>query len=90
MKLIDNWRTIWFRRVSTWLAAVNGMFVAYVFSQPVLVVGLLGFAPGEWIIPLAATLGFLAFVLPVIVAHWPQPKLHAKIKAKEDSDGLDV
>ena len=43
MRLIAHWR-LWWRRASTWLAALNGLFVAYVFSQPVLVIGLLGFA----------------------------------------------
>lgn len=82
MRLIDNWRHIWFRRFSTWLAALNGLFVAYVFSQPILVVGLLGFAPDGWLIPLAALLGFLAFGLPVLVAHTAQPKMAAKVEAK--------
>ena len=67
MKLIAHWR-LWWRRASTWLAALNALFVAYVFSQPVLVVGLIGFAPGEWIVPIAAVAALLAFGLPVLVA----------------------
>lgn len=82
MKLIANWQRIWFRRVSTWLAALNGIFVGYVFSQPILVIGLIGFAPGELLMPLAIGAGFFAFVLPVIVAHVAQPKLRAKIEDK--------
>lgn len=82
MKLIANWQRIWFRRVSTWLAALNGVFVGYVFSQPILVIGLIGFAPGELLMPLAIGAGFFAFVLPVIVAHVAQPKLRAKIEDK--------
>lgn len=86
MKLIAHWQHMWFRRVSTWLALLNGIFVGYVFSQPVLVVGLIGFAPGELMIPLAVGAGFFAFVLPVIVAHTAQPKLHAKIEEKLNAD----
>ena len=82
MKLIANWQRICFRCVSTWLAALNGIFVGYVFSQPILVIGLIGFAPGELLMPLAIGAGFFAFVLPVIVAHVAQPKLRAKIEDK--------
>lgn len=82
MKLIANWHRICFRCVSTWLAALNGVFVGYVFSQPILVIGLIGFAPGELLMPLAIGAGFFAFVLPVIVAHVAQPKLRMKIEDK--------
>ena len=83
MRLIAHWR-LWWRRASTWLAALNALFVAYVFSQPVLVVGLIGFAPGEWIVPIAAVAALLAFGLPVLVAQISQPKLAAKIKEQDD------
>lgn len=83
VKLIAHWR-LWWRRASTWLAALNGLFVAYVFSQPVLVIGLLGFAPGEWLVPLAILAALLAFGLPVLVAQISQPKLAAKIKEQDD------
>ena len=79
MKLIAHWR-LWWRRASTWMAALNGLFVAYVFSQPVLVVGLIGFAPGEWIVPIAVVAALLAFGLPVLVAQIKQPKLAEKRK----------
>lgn len=65
---IEVGRKPWWKKLSSWLAGLNGLLVTYVFSQPILVVGLLGFAPGKWLVPLAATLGFLAFVLPVLVA----------------------
>lgn len=77
MQLIAHWR-LWWRRASTWLAALNGLFVAYVFSQPILVIGLIGFAPGEYALPLAAVAGIAAFGLPVVVAQISQPKLAAK------------
>lgn len=83
MKLTANWRVVWWRKFSTWIAALNGLFVAYVFSQPILVVGLLGFAPDGWMIPLAVGAGFFAFVLPVIVTHISQPKLIEKVAEKE-------
>jgi hypothetical protein len=84
MKLIDNWRMIMWRRWSTWLAGFNAILVAYVFSQPAIVIGLLGFAPGGWQIPLAVVLAVLAFGLPVLVAHIQQPKLDAKIEEKRN------
>ena len=86
MQLIDNWRMIWWRRWSTWIAGLNALFVTYVFSQPVLVVGLLGFSPDGWAVPLAIFLGLMAFGLPVLVAHTAQPKLEAKIEAKQNAD----
>lgn len=82
MKMVQGWKHYWWRRFSTWLAAINGIFVGYVFSQPVLVVGLIGFAPTEWAMPLACGAGFLAFALPVLVAHIAQPKMQAKVQAK--------
>ena len=84
VKLIAHWR-LWWRRASTWLAALNGLFVAYVFSQPVLVIGLLGFAPGEWLVPLAILAALLAFGLPVLVAQIKQPKLAEKRKEIDDA-----
>lgn len=94
MKLIAHWQHMWFRRVSTWLAALNAIFVGYVFSQPVLVIGMIGFAPDGWILPLAAGASLLAFVLPVVVTHVAQPRMQAKVKAKvkaktEDSTDAD-
>lgn len=83
MRLIPHWR-LWWRRASTWLAALNGLFVAHVFSQPVLVIGLLGFAPGRWLAPLAALAGLLAFGLPVLVAQISQPKLAEKRKESDN------
>ncbi len=78
MQLIENWRVLWWRRWSTWLAALNGLFVGYVFSQPILVIGLIGFAPDGWLVPLAVGAAILAFGLPVLVAHISQPKLREK------------
>lgn len=79
MKLVKHWQ-LWWRRASTWLAALNGLLVAHVFSQPVLVIGLLGFSPGDYLLPLAAAMGLLAFGLPVLVTSISQPKLAAKRK----------
>lgn len=84
LRLVDNWRQMWWRRFSTYLAALNGFFVAYVFSQPILVIGLVGFVPfGVLQVVLAAALGFFAFVLPVLVAHTDQPKMREKIQQGE-------
>lgn len=88
-RLIDNWRMIWWRRWSTWLAALNSFCVTYLFSQPVILLGLLGFVPSLfWQIVLAATFGTLAFVLPVLVTLLKQPKLEEKIQEKTDADAI--
>jgi hypothetical protein len=84
MKLVQHWR-LWWRRWSTWLAAINAIFVGHVFTQPILVVGLIGVAPGKWTIPLAVVTALLAFGLPVLVAHLSQPKLKAKCDAERYS-----
>jgi len=78
MRFVTHWR-LWWRRWSTWLAALNSIFVGYVFSQPILVIGLIGFAPGKWQIPLAFGAAFAAFALPVIVTHIRQPALKEKV-----------
>lgn len=85
MQMIANWRKLWWRRWSTWLAAVNAILVAHVFSQPILVVGLLGFAPGPWILPIAIIAAVLAFGLPVLVAQIKQPKLEKHCEDKPDA-----
>lgn len=88
LRLVSHWR-LWYRRWSVWLSALNGFFVTYVFSQPILVVGLLGFSPDGWILPLAVGLGFAAFILPVIVMHVQQPKLKAKCEELRDAPKPD-
>ena len=83
MRLIENWSILWWRRWSTWLAGLNAVFVTYVFSQPIMVIGLLGFSPAGWLVPLALFLGLMAFGLPVLVANLQQPKLAAKVEAQD-------
>ncbi len=84
MRLVAHWR-LWWRRASSWLAFVNGLLTYYVFSQPILVVGLLGFSPGEWLVPLAVGAALLAFGLPILVANISQPKLAEKRKELDDA-----
>lgn len=87
MKLVDHWRMIWWRRASTWLAGLNAIFVGYVFSQPILLIGLIGFVPHPGVqLLLIVGSALAAFVLPVLVAHVKQPKLAAKIE-KVEADG---
>lgn len=89
IELVEHWR-FWWKRWSSWLAILNGMLVGHVFSQPILVIGLIGFSPGEYQVPLAIGAGFLAFLLPVIVANIRQPKLAATVKAeRETKQGAD-
>lgn len=87
MRFIEYWRAIWWRRWSTWLAGLNAIFVGYVFSQPILVIGLLGFVPyGMLQIILIVIAALLAFALPVFVATLKQPALEAKIEEKKNAD----
>lgn len=74
MKLIENWR-LWWRRWSTWLAALFATVVATVTASPSLFVGLLALFPGNARIGLAAVLFTVCLVVPVLTVHLRQKKL---------------
>lgn len=81
--LIAHWKTIWWRRWSTWLAGLNAFCVTYLFSQPIILLGLIGFIPSVKVqICIALAIGFLAFALPVLVSLLAQPKLQEKVEEK--------
>lgn len=81
IKPVSHWH-FWWRRWSTWLAFVNAMLQGYIFSQPILLIGLFGFAPDGWRIPIAVSAAVLAFVLPVVVVNLRQPALKEKCDAE--------
>jgi type VI protein secretion system component VasK len=74
MKFVNDAR-LWWRRWSTWLAAFAGAVAAAMVAAPGLLVGLVGFFPGEWRPFLAGAVFVLVFIVPVLVTHLKQPKL---------------
>lgn len=73
-RLSDEARTLW-RFWSVKLAAVAGLVVAYLISDPTLLPRMVAHVPEEYR-PLASVLiGFIAFLLPTIARRLPQPRL---------------
>lgn len=65
------------------LAALAGLVVAYLMSDPTLLPRLVALVPEPWR-PVAAVLtGFAAFALPTIARGLPQPKLDAQREAAQ-------
>lgn len=74
MKLIANWRTIWFRLRSIQLAAVVAAITAVLVANPVIVVGLVALLPtGPLLYLVAAGVGLFVFVIPAVTRLWAQP-----------------
>jgi len=70
--LIAEMRPLW-RLWSVKLAALCGLVVAYLMSDPTLLPRLVAYVPPEWR-PVASVLaGFAAFALPTIARRLPQP-----------------
>lgn len=80
VKLIDDWR-LWWRRWSTWLAAVAAGIAAAVMASPSLLIGLVGFFPVEWRPFLAGATFAVVFIVPVLVTNLKQQKLEDKRNA---------
>lgn len=74
MKLIHDWR-LWWRRWTTWLAALAGGLAASIVASPSLLLGLVAFAPEHLRGALAAIVGLLVFAAPVLIANLKQDKL---------------
>lgn len=70
--LMAELRSLW-RLWSVKLAALGGLIVAYLMSDPTLLPRLVAAVPPEWR-PVASILaGFAAFALPTIARRLPQP-----------------
>lgn len=78
--LVSHWN-LWWRRWSTWLAALYAAATASVVAYPTLFLGLVGFFPVGWRGFVAGACFILVFAVPVLVTHLRQPKLKAKIDA---------
>lgn len=72
MNPIAELRALW-RYWSVKLAAVAGLFVAYLIADPTALPAMVAHVPEGWR-PLASVLvGFAAFALPTIARRLPQP-----------------
>lgn len=80
LKPVAHWR-LWWRRWSTWLAAVYAAATASIFANPGLLMGLLGFFPAGSRTFLAGAVFVLCFAAPVIVNSIRQDKLKDKADA---------
>lgn len=74
MQFIDEARH-WWRRWSTWLAAVAAAVAAAITAAPTLLLGLMVYVPAGWRGVLAGAIGALVFIVPVLITHLKQPKL---------------
>ncbi|MCW1985608.1 UNVERIFIED_ORG: hypothetical protein M2348_001340 [Sphingomonas sp. R1F5B] len=65
-------RPLW-RLWSVRLAALAGLIVAYLMSDPTLLPRLVAYVPPEWRPVTSVLVGFAAFALPTIARRLPQP-----------------
>lgn len=77
MNLLTHCRKL-FKFWSVQLAALAGLIVAYLMSDPTLLPRLVALVPAEWRPFAAAVAGFAAFALPTLARGLPQPKLAPK------------
>jgi hypothetical protein len=77
MQFINGAR-LWWRRWSTWLAAVAAGIATAIVASPGLLVGLVGFFPAAWRPFLAGATFAVVFIVPVLVTQLKQPKLEEK------------
>ena len=83
MKLIASWR-LWWRRWSTWLAALAAGIASAIVASPGLLVGLVGFFPAAWRPFLAGATFAVVFIVPVLVTHLKQPRLEDPRRGEAD------
>lgn len=76
MKLIENWATIWWKRWSTWLAAVNAALLPLVVANSQTLFGFIDRLPPIARVPLVIAGMVVTFVVPVLTAHVKQDNLH--------------
>ncbi len=86
MHLIENWGMIWWRRASTWLAALFALVTGSIVAYPGLLLGLLAYFPDGSRAFLAGAVFVIVFAVPVITAIVKQPKLAAKVEEKTNAE----
>lgn len=70
--LLAEWRTLQ-RLWSVRLAALAGLIVAWLMSDPTLLPRVVAYVPEEWRPVASVLVGFAAFALPTIARRLPQP-----------------
>lgn len=66
---------LWWRRWSTWLAAVAGGIAAALVASPTMLIGLVQFFPASSRPFLAGAVFAIVFIVPVLITNLKQPKL---------------
>ncbi len=74
MKLVENAR-LWWRKWSTWGAALNAALWTYITGHSGLLLGFLPFVTPDWRGPALGAVFVITFVLPVLMAHVKQHSL---------------
>ncbi|TXH54311.1 MAG: hypothetical protein E6Q97_11175 [Desulfurellales bacterium] len=72
--------TLLFKFWSVRVAALGGLIVAYLMSDPTLLPRLVNYVPQEYRPLMSIFIGFVAFALPTIARRLPQPKLKKDIE----------
>jgi hypothetical protein len=73
-KAVIEARALW-RLWSVKIAAVGGLLIGYLMSDPTLLPRIVAYVPEEWRPVASVAVGFLAFLLPTIARRLPQPNL---------------
>ena len=76
MKLVAEWR-LWWRKWTTWLAAMAAGVAASLVAAPTMVLGFIAFIPDGMRAFAAGAVAVLVFVVPVLIANIKQGKLDA-------------
>lgn len=76
-RLVPGWQ-LWWRKWSTWLAAVAAGIAASMVAAPSLVLGFIAFIPEDWRGFAAGATFILVFVVPVLIANLRQKNLDAR------------
>lgn len=79
IKLVTHWR-LWWRRWSTWCAALYAAATAAVFANPGLLMGLVGYFPAGKREFVAGAVAVICFVVPVLVTSLRQTKLQDAVQ----------
>lgn len=74
MKLVENAR-LWWRKWSTWAAALNAALWTYITGHSGLLLGFLPFVRPAWRDYALGAVFVITFVLPVLIAHVKQSRL---------------
>lgn len=83
LRIVEEARML-FKFWSVQVAALGGLVVAYLMSDPTLLPRLVSYVPVEYRPLMSVLIGFVAFALPTLARRLPQPKL------KKDNDDANI